>query len=79
VNRVRAAVSRLASLVPIPVVFHDERLSSAEASRVMSAMGADSRKQRGSVDMVAAAIILQSYLDTHRTQEGIGFSDDRRT
>ncbi len=70
--RVRAAASRLAGFLPIPIVFHDERLSSAEASRTMAAGGATSREQRGSVDMVAAAIILQGYLDAHRDREQMG-------
>ena len=70
--RVRAAGSRLAGFLPIPVVFHDERLSSTQASRAMSAGGATVREQRGSVDMVAAAIILQSYLDTRRDREKSG-------
>ena len=70
--RVRRAADRLAGFLPIPLVFHDERLSSAQASRSMAAGGADSKKQRGSVDMVAATIILQSYLDTHRDERQMG-------
>lgn len=54
---------RIAALLGLPAVFVDERLSSAEAHRRMAEAGADSRKRRGSVDMVAAAVILQSYLD----------------
>jgi putative Holliday junction resolvase len=65
-RRVRAASVRLAGFLREPIEFFDERLSSAQASRSMSAGGATSREQRGSVDMVAAAIILQSYLDAGR-------------
>ena len=43
----------------VDVVFWDERLSTEEASEIMSAGGG--RGQR--VDAVAAAVILQSYLD----------------
>ena len=67
-QRVRAAVLRLAGFLSVPVAFEDERLSSAQASRAMSAGGASSREQRGSVDMVAAAIILQGYLDAGRAE-----------
>jgi len=47
----------------ITVHLWDERLSTVEAERVM---GADARKRRGSVDKVAAAIVLQSFLDSRR-------------
>ena len=70
--RVRRAADRLAGFLPIPLVFHDERLSSAQASRSMAAAGADSKKQRGNVDMVAATIILQGYLDAHWHERQMG-------
>jgi putative Holliday junction resolvase len=47
----------------IAVQLWDERLSSVEAERLMRAQGADSRRRRGNVDKVAAAIVLQSFLD----------------
>ncbi len=62
-ERVRAEAAAVASMMGVPVVFQDERLSSAEASRVMADSGMSERQRRGSVDMVAASIILQSYLD----------------
>lgn len=61
---VRDEVARLSNSVHLEWRFHDERLSSVAAKRMMSDAGADSRKQRGSVDMVAASIMLQSYLDS---------------
>lgn len=64
--RIRSAVSRLSKFVATPIVFCDERLSSSEASRVMGAAGLTERDKRGNLDMVAAAIFLQSYLDAHR-------------
>lgn len=66
---VRAEAEALARVLPVAVVYHDERLSSAEANRVMAAVGVSAKKRRGSVDMVAATIILQSYLDSARARE----------
>lgn len=63
---VKVTVRRLIEPLGIPVAYHDERLSSTEANRTMAACGADKRARRGSVDMVAAAILLQCYLDAHR-------------
>ncbi len=47
----------------IPIEFSDERLSSADAKRKLREMGYDERAMRGKVDMVAASIFLQSWLD----------------
>ena len=68
---VKATVRRLIEPLGIPVAYHDERLTSTEAERAMAAAGADARARRGSVDMVAAALLLQSYLETD-TGRGVG-------
>lgn len=68
--RVREEGERLARILRVPVVYHDERLSSAQAERLMAEAGADGRARRGSVDMVAASIILQSYLDARSLDGG---------
>jgi putative Holliday junction resolvase len=70
--RVRSAAARLAGFVHVPFDFYDERLSSAEASRSMASAGVSSRDRRGNVDMVAAAIFLQSYLDARQHDGQIG-------
>jgi putative Holliday junction resolvase len=57
----------LEELLGLPVARWDERLSTKEAERSMRAAGANSRKQRGVVDKVAAAMVLQSFLDSRRT------------
>ncbi len=62
-RRIREVGMRLAAEVGVAVDFADERLSSAEASRAMRSTGLSEREQRGRVDMVAAALFLQSYLD----------------
>ena len=69
---VRRAAARLAGFLRVPVEFADERLSSTQASRAMGDVGASQRQQRGSIDMVAAAIFLQSYLDARRDGGRIG-------
>ena len=68
-RRVRELGARLAQGLPVPVVFADERLSSVEARRVLSRAGLDERQQRGRVDMVAAAVFLQGYLDARASKE----------
>ena len=43
----------------------DERLTSVQAGRVLDEVGVNSRKRRGKVDMIAAALVLQAFLDRH--------------
>ena len=47
----------------VPIVFWDERLSTAQAQRTMIAAGVRREKRKDKIDAVAAAIVLQSYLD----------------
>lgn len=62
---VRDLMDELAARVPIPMVAWDERLSSVQAERALREMGISARHtKRGDVDRLAAAFILQSYLDS---------------
>jgi putative holliday junction resolvase len=45
----------------------DERYTTQDASRALTEIGISQRKQRGKVDMSAAVLMLQSYLDSHRS------------
>jgi len=54
----------------ISVEMWDERLSSVQAGRVLEEAGLDARQRRGKVDRIAAALILQAYLDFTHNSEG---------
>jgi putative Holliday junction resolvase len=63
---------RFAALVQeatgLPVELWDERLSTQAAEAVLRAQGRNTRRarSRGQIDAVAAAVILQDYLDARR-------------
>ena len=62
----RAFQRNLAKLTPLPMLFWDERLSTAAAERLLIE-GDASRKRRAEViDQMAATIILQTALDRMR-------------
>jgi len=48
----------------VAVVGHDERNTTRTAAGSLAASGVDSRKGRSVIDQVAAAVILQSWIDT---------------
>lgn len=54
---------RLATLVDVPVEMHDERLTTVSADRNLLDAGLNAVDRRKVVDKVAAAIMLQSWLD----------------
>ncbi|MFO8079651.1 MAG: Holliday junction resolvase RuvX [Armatimonadota bacterium] len=59
-------VQRLREAAGIPVEISDERMTSAVATRAMQEAGLTERDRRGQVDKVAAALILQTWLDRRR-------------
>ena len=48
----------------IPIKTYDERLTSVQANRVLSQGNVKKKKKRKNVDAMAAAILLQNYLDS---------------
>lgn len=73
---VREISERYAEMLDVPVEYWDERLSSAEARRIMTGSGVSDRKKRGTLDKLAATLILQSYLDAHALHAVEGDSDE---
>ena len=67
----RAEVGRLAAAVGVPVQTWDERLSTAEAERHLEMAEVRGSRRRRVVDMVAAAVLLQSWLDARRHEPPI--------
>jgi putative Holliday junction resolvase len=61
----RAFAAELARASSLPVILQDERLSSREAESRLALRERDWRKRKAKLDAVAAAVILQDYLD-HR-------------
>lgn len=58
----REFAERLGNYLGIPVVYWDERLTSAEAERMLRTAGASLEEKRRAVDRLAAVLLLESYL-----------------
>lgn len=65
-ERIEAQARTIARNLGLPLEFSDERLSSTEAKRALRESGLNERSMRGKVDMVAAALFLQAWLDARR-------------
>ena len=63
-----AEITALASVVGVPVETYDERFTTVAANRALAESGVRGQARRQVVDKVAAAVILQSWLDARRSQ-----------
>ena len=63
-------VEQLRAALPVPVECHDERLSTVTAERTLREAGTKAGARRAVIDKVAAAVLLQSWLDGRDRDEG---------
>jgi putative Holliday junction resolvase len=66
-QRVRRYVQALAATLSVPVELWDEQYTTVEATERLRDSGRRKSRDRGQLDAAAAAIVLQDYLDTHRS------------
>jgi len=62
--RVRKLADLLATEINVPITLQDERLTSHEADALLAERERDWRRRKDRVDAMAAALILQDFLDT---------------
>lgn len=65
----RRFAERLRASLGVRVVLWDERLTTVQAERIVRALGLPPSRHREALDRVAAALILQSYLDHLRAKQ----------
>jgi putative Holliday junction resolvase len=57
---------RIERRTEIPVIMWDERLTTVAADEIMDELGIKGRERKEYVDMIAAQVILQDYLDNRK-------------
>ena len=62
-EKVKTFAEKLSSYIDVPVEFRDERLTTLLAKRLMQEANTKRSKRSSQDDAIAAALILQSYLD----------------
>ena len=65
-KKVTSFSNALKRLLSIPVELLDERLTTVQGERALLEVNASRRKRKQVLDQVAAQLILQQFLDTHR-------------
>ncbi|MBK9293784.1 MAG: Holliday junction resolvase RuvX [Oligoflexia bacterium] len=66
VRLTRVFIAQLKNKFNLPVVEIDERWSSKEAENLLISADVSRKKRKGSVDQIAASLILQTYLDQNK-------------
>ena len=66
-EKVKAFSEQLASRTDVPLEFRDERLTTVSARRLKQEAGTRKSRQKTRYDAMAAALILQGYLDEKRS------------
>lgn len=67
-EKCEALAQTLEARTGVPVVLWDERRTTIEAHAILHSTGKKEKKHKKTVDAVAAALILQGYLDRKRRQ-----------
>ena len=62
-KRVRDFAAKLTKQIELPLFFQDERLSSFDAEKKLAALGITRKKKKKHLDAIAAAAILQAFID----------------
>jgi putative holliday junction resolvase len=62
IQAMREFVTKLEQGISVPIVLWDERMTTKAAEDLLIAADVSRKKRKGTVDRVAAAILLQSYL-----------------
>ncbi len=66
VRRTMKTIERLRATLSLPIVTYDERLTTVTAHRSLDTQNVRNRKRRDMVDMIAAQVILQGWMDKER-------------
>lgn len=67
-KQVQKFANKISSSLQLPIEYVDERLTSVEAEGQLKAQKNFSTRNKGAVDRLAAAIILQQWLDMRRVK-----------
>ncbi|HEC20915.1 MAG TPA: Holliday junction resolvase RuvX [Candidatus Peregrinibacteria bacterium] len=63
-EKVKVFGSKLKEDLKLPIEYQDERFSSKEAGRILQTQEIKAKDQKGKKDVLAAQLILQSWLDS---------------
>ena len=70
-RKVMAFAERIKATLDVPVVHWDERLSTVAAERLLVQADVSRERRKVHVDKLAAALILQGYLDSDDAASGV--------
>ncbi len=71
-KQVQKFARRVAAVIELPIEYVDERLTSYAAEEMMKAANISVSQNKATIDRIAAAVILQQWLDARSERATIG-------
>jgi len=68
-DKVRLFAEKLEAALHIKVVLYDERCTTMTAHHILNETDTRGKKRKDVIDTLSAQIILQNYMDSHKTSE----------
>lgn len=68
-------VQQMTSVVEVPVFTYDERLTTVTADNILMEQNMNAQERRKVIDKVAAAVMLQAWLDHRGKNQGVHADD----
>jgi len=70
-KKVKALMDTLSEHITLPVFYWDERMTSVSAERALLSAGTRRQQRKQVIDKVAAALILQGWLDAQKHSQNL--------
>ena len=65
-EKVKKFKDELSKLITIPIIFQDESYSTTRAQNMLTSLGQSTKKSKGKIDKVSAAVFLQEFLNSEQ-------------
>lgn len=67
-KKIQKFTDELSKITNLPIIFQDESYSTSQAQNMLLSLGQNSRSSKNKIDMIAATVFLQDFLNSELKQ-----------
>ncbi|OGC35926.1 hypothetical protein A3K02_01900 [candidate division WS6 bacterium RIFOXYD1_FULL_33_8] len=67
-KKIQKFTDELSKITNLPIIFQDESYSTSQAQNMLLSLGQNSRSSKNKIDMIAATVFLQDFLNSESKQ-----------
>ncbi|HBB64824.1 MAG: hypothetical protein UR34_C0012G0008 [candidate division WS6 bacterium GW2011_GWC1_33_20] len=67
-KKIQKFTDELSKITDLPIIFQDESYSTSQAQNMLLSLGQNSRSSKNKIDMIAATVFLQDFLNSESKQ-----------